>query len=349
MANLSPDQLVEQSITAYKTGDKTRASQLLAQALRRDLNNEKAWLWLSGVVATDAERSFCLRRILSINPQSDIARRGLGLLPVGLEPAPPSFPRQEGQDSNACTFPGCKESVTRAGFQFCYKHWRAISAPLAATGPLASLNATALGEKLGLSSQRTNLLLAELGWISRDRKGWVLTEHGVALGALQKEHHQTGIPFVVWPEAILAHKALLATVRGLKGESSEPAPEPAGAESNFRERFPAKFRATDGHWVRSRSEVLIDNWLYMAGVVHAYERQVPIEEEMYCDFYLPAGKLYLEFWGMENEARYLARKAAKQELYRRHGLNLVELNDEHIKNLDDVLPRLLRKYDIEVG
>jgi hypothetical protein len=47
--------------------------------------------------------------------------------------------------------------------------------------------------------------------------------------------------------------------------------------------------------VRSRAEVLIDNWLYMQGIVHAYERRLPIEEECYCDFYLPKG-VYIEFW-----------------------------------------------------
>jgi hypothetical protein len=31
--------------------------------------------------------------------------------------------------------------------------------------------------------------------------------------------------------------------------------------------------------------MLIDTWLYMAGIVHAYERQVPIDEELYCDFH----------------------------------------------------------------
>lgn len=87
----------------------------------------------------------------------------------------------------------------------------------------------------------------------------------------------------------------------------------------------------------------------MAGVVHAYERQVPIEEDLYCDFYLPEGKVYIEYWGLENDARYAARKKVKQELYRKYGLNLIEVKDEHIKNIDDVLPRLLLKFGIVVG
>ncbi|MBK8822152.1 MAG: hypothetical protein IPN58_05960 [Anaerolineales bacterium] len=73
---------------------------------------------------------------------------------------------------------------------------------------------------------------------------------------------------------------------------------PAKAEktgSHFREKFTPTHRATDGHWVRSKAEMLIDNWLYMSGVVHGYERQLPVEEELYCDFYIPEGKVYIEY------------------------------------------------------
>jgi hypothetical protein len=138
---------------------------------------------------------------------------------------------------------------------------------------------------------------------------------------------------------------LLATVRALKG-TSEPAPK---SDSGFRKKFPAKHRTTDGHLVRSKAEVLIDNWLYMTGIVHAYERRLPIEEEVYCDFYVPAGKVYIEYWGLENDPKYLARKQAKQDLYRKYQLNLIELNDEHMRNVDDELPKLLLKFGVVVS
>ncbi len=123
----------------------------------------------------------------------------------------------------------------------------------------------------------------------------------------------------------------------------------SGGESSFRDKFPPQHRTTDGHWVRSRAEQLIGNWLYMAGIVHAYERQLPIEEDMYCDFYIPAGKVYLEYWGMERDAKYAARKQAKLALYHKYSLNLIELADEHIRNLDDCLPKLLLKYGVVVS
>lgn len=93
--------------------------------------------------------------------------------------------------------------------------------------------------------------------------------------------------------------------------------------------------------------MIIDNWLYMAEIVHAYERKLPIEEDVYSDFYIPTGKVYIEFWGFENNPKYLARKKAKQEIYKKYGFNLIELEDKDVLNLDDVLPRLLLKFGVQ--
>ena len=96
--------------------------------------------------------------------------------------------------------------------------------------------------------------------------------------------------------------------------------------------------------------MLVDNWLYTQEIVHAYERKLPIDEEAYCDFYIPSGKkVYIECWGMENDPKYAARKKVKIELYRKYGYNLIELTDEHIRNLDDYLPKMLLKFDVVVS
>ncbi|WP_069472452.1 hypothetical protein [Candidatus Marithrix sp. Canyon 246] len=93
--------------------------------------------------------------------------------------------------------------------------------------------------------------------------------------------------------------------------------------------------------------MLIDNWLYMFEVVHAYERKLPIEEDVYSDFYLPTGKVYIEYWGYENDSKYLERKQIKQNIYKKYNLKLIELEDKDVQNLDDILPRLLLKYGIQ--
>lgn len=63
----------------------------------------------------------------------------------------------------------------------------------------------------------------------------------------------------------------------------------------FRDEFPARIVTIDGHRVRSRAELVIDNGLYVQEIVHAYERRLPIKEDCYCDFYVPQGEgVYVE-------------------------------------------------------
>lgn len=270
-----------------------------------------------------------------------------------------------------CRSAGCDQLVSKAGHLLCYHHWKlekagkvhgddmpherreAPATPEADDGE--RLSSTKLGKHFGLSPTRMNLVLAELGWIEKYTKGWKPTDRGNQVGAEVREARQSGVPYVVWPSTIQVNRILLAAIADMAGNPDEQAaptashdrqPTPTAA-ADFRERFPAKFRATDGHLVRSRAEMLIDNWLYMQGLVHAVERKLPIEEDVYCDFYLPTGKVYIEYWGLENDPKYAARKTEKQAIYKRYGLNLVELVDDDIMSLDDVLPRLLLKFGID--
>lgn len=209
------------------------------------------------------------------------------------------------------------------------------------------LNATKLGQYFSLSARKTNVILSELGWTKKGIKGWLITSQGEKVGGLQSEDFKSGIPYVVWPIDILNNKNLIATIEDLSGNTKQ---ENINKEDNkkedFREKFEAKHRATDGHFTRSKAEMLIDNWLYMFEIVHAYERKLPIEENVYCDFYIPAGKVYIEYWGYENDEKYLERKKKKQEIYKKYNLNLIELEDADIQNLDDVLPKYLLKFGV---
>lgn len=208
-----------------------------------------------------------------------------------------------------------------------------------------TITATAIGKHFELSANKANYILSELGWIKKGLKGWLVTDQGKKLGALQGEDVRSGIPYARWPESILHKKALVDSVDNIKGVD-KPKTDTDKMDS-FRHKFEATHRATDGHFVRSKAEMLIDNWLYMAEIVHAYERKLPIEEEMYCDFYIPTGKVYIEFWGYDNDEKYLVRKQEKQALYQKYNFNLIELTDEEVLNLDDVLPRLLLKFGVQ--
>ena len=216
------------------------------------------------------------------------------------------------------------------------------------------LNATTIGNHYNVSSQRLNLILSELGWIEKDIAGWQVTKLGKTVGGKQFEDSTSGKTYVKWANSILQNKNLKDVFSDNIPEkeiakTASPSPQTTiPTTDNFRDNWPANFRTQDGHRVRSKAEMIIDNLLYQYGIVHAYERQLPIDENVLSDFYLPAGKVYIEYWGMDNDPKYADRKKKKIEIYRKHDISLIELTDSDIQNLDDNLPKKLLKYGIKV-
>lgn len=215
------------------------------------------------------------------------------------------------------------------------------------------INATRVGKNFQISSQRINLIFAEIGWTEKAIKGWTLTSLGRKVGGIQFEHTSGGT-YVMWPTEIVNNKTLLGSVSN-KGSNESDHNNSNYCESelnDFRKKYPANIRTKDGHNVRSRAEAIIDNALYDYGLAHAYERKLPIEEDVYSDFYIPSkngGKaVYIEFWGLEDDPKYAARKKIKQEIYSKYDFNLIEFGDKHIENLDDHLPKMLLKFGIRV-
>lgn len=210
-------------------------------------------------------------------------------------------------------------------------------------------SSTKIALKYNLSARKINMILSEIGFIEKYLKGWTITVLGSKNGGIQKENSKNGIPYIEWSESIFTSSAFLSVLKEVNGEAGESTQANIDntKDSNFREKFIAKHRATDGHMVRSKAEMLIDNWLYMAEIVHAYERKLPIEEEVYCDFYIPTGKIYIEFWGLENDPKYSKRKEVKKEIYKKYDFKLIELTDDDVFNLDDVLPRMLLKFGVQ--
>ena len=60
--------------------DAITPDELLLQGLQEDSNLEMDWLWLATRVGCDGQRRYCLRRALTINPESRLAQRGLSQL-----------------------------------------------------------------------------------------------------------------------------------------------------------------------------------------------------------------------------------------------------------------------------
>lgn len=267
-----------------------------------------------------------------------------------------------------CSVDGCNNYVQKAGHSLCYSHWKTNRQ--SAEEPVASyvtiqkattqhdatkdfLNATALGERFNLDAKQINRVLLDLGWVERDGKGWKPSELGKKLKAKENLHSKSGIPFVVWHQDICKSRILQNAINEILSieigplsvaESSQISEDAADKSEGFRDKFLPTIRASDGHMVRSRGEAMIDALFYEHRIVHSYERLVPVEQAMYCDFYLPEYDLYIEFWGMESNPKYKARKEKKLEIYRQNGLRLLEVKDAHINNLEDYLISQLIKF-----
>jgi hypothetical protein len=224
------------------------------------------------------------------------------------------------------------------------------------------LSATALGKHFSVTPQRINLLLNELGWVEKTVAGWGLTKLGKVIGGRQYEHDTSGGTYVLWPEHVTDNFDLLEMFEETPKASSvskEKSHLVGKADTDtvddFRKKYPAEYRTKDGHYVRSKAELTIDDSLYLWGIAHAYEKKLPnTEEDVYSDFHIPSGSgrpkaVYIEYWGMEKDEKYNQRKNKKIEIYNQLGLSLIQLNDADIKNIEDSLQKYLLQHGIKVN
>lgn len=85
MSRSESRQWLQAGMKALKAGDRENARKLLLQVIKVDERNEQAWLWLSGAVTSQKERRTCLENVLSINPENQLARKGLLKLGVDID------------------------------------------------------------------------------------------------------------------------------------------------------------------------------------------------------------------------------------------------------------------------
>jgi len=209
----------------------------------------------------------------------------------------------------------------------------------------STLSATQVGEYFNLNPKKINQLFSELGWISKQEQDWLATPSGLRVGAKQRQDKQSQNKFVVWHDAIRHNPHLRQSVVEFLGQDAQSHATDK-SYSRFRQKFEAKHRTLDGHYVRSTGELLIDNWLYLSGVMHAYQRPLPIEEAIMSDFYLPAGKVYIQYWGTDSRDVSQQEQQRIRTLYAEHQFNLIEITREEVNKLDDILPEKLRQFGI---
>lgn len=208
--------------------------------------------------------------------------------------------------------------------------------PLLKLLPEAPLTATNLGHKWDLPARLVNLLLAEKGLIKRHIRGWLVTEKGRHLGAHQQFSEQSGIPYVTWPEVIQDDPYLLEALQQLRGETQGDKP------------------ALNGQWVNNPVQRRIDNWLYLARVVHARNYTLHwAQEQLVADYFIPEAQLCIECWGDElargpNRAAVISNDLEKHSIYHKHKVDFIEFRDENIHQIDEILARELLKRHIAV-
>ena len=216
------------------------------------------------------------------------------------------------------------------------------------------INSSTIGKDFDISAQKINTILAELGWIEKSNiGGWNVTKFGSKNGGIEMEA-KNGSPYVIWDKGILKSKSFIDSVNVATGinyeENNSSSQDNFTDIDEFRKKYEAKYRTQDGHRVRSRAEAMIDDYLYRNGIAHAYERRLPgIDEDVLSDFYILKGNVFIEFWGMEENEKYAERKKKKLEIYAREGFSLIEMNDNDIQSIDDILPRKLKKYGINIS
>ncbi|USD65816.1 glycerol kinase [Vibrio sp. SCSIO 43136] len=209
-----------------------------------------------------------------------------------------------------------------------------------------TLTATQLGQRLKLNAKKINQLLGELGWIENTEQGWKVTSQGLIQGGSERTDKSSGRTFVVWHDTTVHNKRLKQSVSEFSGHDAE-AHATDKSITSFRQKFEAKHRTLDGHYVRSKAELIIDNWLYMNGVVHAYDRQLPIEEDVLGDFYLPSGRVYIQYWGSDQGEMDSKTIEQTRAIYQRNEFALIELYADDIEQLDEVLGKRLREFGIK--
>ncbi|ARN75517.1 hypothetical protein [Oceanicoccus sagamiensis] len=209
------------------------------------------------------------------------------------------------------------------------------------------ISATIMGKAVGLNAREVNRILAELGWIKHGFQGWELTRIGEQRGGIQLENDNSGNFYVMWPQDIQNDKNLNKQLQF----SAEVYAE-ASAVSDDMFAGQSEYQGLDGHQHSSKAHLKICHWLYLAGIAHACQRELPFLAEdnpqpLLADFYLPAHQLYIECWD-DAGGSGLAQRMQRKAIYQQYGCAVIDIEKEDLEQLDEVLTRQFRKQGIRV-
>jgi len=176
---------------------------------------------------------------------------------------------------------------------------------------------------------------------------------GVVLYLRRKHSARKSVPEVTWtlttPQKDGSELVRFYGPLGDLGSATIPAKVPKEPESptpSFYDKFgEPKIRTKDGHFVRSNSERIIDDYFFVNDIPHVYEAKIPTDKTVLCDFYLPKTNTYVEFWGLSDIDQYKERMNVKHNIYERNNLNLISLFPEDLEqDLGKVLEEQLQRF-----
>ena len=103
-----------------------------------------------------------------------------------------------------------------------------------------------------------------------------------------------------------------------------------------------RLNSLDGHLVRSRCEVIIDDWLHYHNIKHDYEKPIFFSPTGFiiCDWYLPNLDIYLEYWGVKKNSDYTKNRLFKEEIYKKLNLTLISIENSDLTCIKMKLGRL---------
>lgn len=111
---------------------------------------------------------------------------------------------------------------------------------------------------------------------------------------------------------------------------------------------PGSYRTVDGHYVRSKSERDIANFLFYHRIPYQYERPTKIGGvSLHPDFFLPdvgSGGLFLEHFGMVENSDYRALAARKAQLFERAGRTWIATDERDAHDIDAAIRLKLGPY-----
>ena len=86
-------------------------------------------------------------------------------------------------------------------------------------------------------------------------------------------------------------------------------------------------RTIKGHLVRSNFEKKFANYMYNRRIRYVYEPKLRLGKNLFKpDFYLPDKKVYIECWGMNNMAAYMAKRIYKEKRYKLYHISYLSVN-----------------------